>query len=293
MDNQLQDFINNDNCYCIHYASDGFYSGSSPAPRISCIVIYNLKTNQCYKFSISEHLAASSRDVEAAESKLLDDFNCFIKKHSDVCFIHWNMRANGFGFKAMQARANELGIDFPMPDNDHLFDLSSYVEYLAGKKLSIKQILWFNYFSDDCFLDGKTEAEYFEQGKFYDILSSVHTKVIGLSCVITAIQENNLTTEKPFSAANDALTKKEIQEQTLIKIAQEREQMLKDIREHNRKILQKREQMLKDIDEHNRKILQKREELFLEEQEEQSSEFWFYSSEHPLLSFLSCLFANR
>lgn len=112
MDNKLQDFINNDNCYFIHYACDGFYSGSCPAPRISCIVIYNMKTNQCYKFSISERLATSSIDVETAELELLEDFNRFIKRLPDVCFIHWNMQANGFGFKAMQARANDFGIDF-------------------------------------------------------------------------------------------------------------------------------------------------------------------------------------
>lgn len=164
-----------------------------------------------------------------------------------------------------------------MPDKDHLFDLSSYVEYLAGKKLSIKQILWFNYFLDDCFLDGKTEAEYFERGNFADILSSVHSKVVGLSCVVSAIQENNLTTEKTFSVANDGLTKEERREQAL-RIAQTREQILKDIVEHNRKILQKREeQILEEI----------------EEQEEPSAEFWFFDLDHPLLSFISCWFANR
>ena len=52
MDNKLQDFINKEDCYFIHYASNGFYNGSSPAPKISCIVIYNLKNDKGYRFNI-------------------------------------------------------------------------------------------------------------------------------------------------------------------------------------------------------------------------------------------------
>ena len=33
MDNKLKDFLNRNNCFFIHYASDGFYNGSSPAPK--------------------------------------------------------------------------------------------------------------------------------------------------------------------------------------------------------------------------------------------------------------------
>lgn len=57
MDNKLQDFMNKNNCFFIHYASDGFYSGSAPAPRISCIVIYNPKTGKDYCFYIKDKQA--------------------------------------------------------------------------------------------------------------------------------------------------------------------------------------------------------------------------------------------
>ena len=43
MDNKLQELLNKDDCYFIHYASNGFYNGSSPAPNVSCIVIFNQK----------------------------------------------------------------------------------------------------------------------------------------------------------------------------------------------------------------------------------------------------------
>lgn len=65
-------------------------------------------------------------------------------KIPNVSFIHWGMNNNGFGFKAIQARAKELGVELPTIADGNLFDLSSYVAYIAEKKLSIKQILWFN-----------------------------------------------------------------------------------------------------------------------------------------------------
>ena len=157
MDNKLKDFINREDCYFIHYASNGFYSGSILAPKISCIVIYNLKSDKGYRFNIADHLEGNSK--EEAERLTLENFKLVFTKISNVSFIHWNMTANGFGFKAIQARAQDFGIEIPIPNKENLFDLSDYVEYLAGKKLSIKQILWFNSLLDNEYLDGKTEAE--------------------------------------------------------------------------------------------------------------------------------------
>ena len=48
MDKKLEQLINNENTYFIHYASNGFYNDSSPAPKVSCIVLYNLKYDKCY-----------------------------------------------------------------------------------------------------------------------------------------------------------------------------------------------------------------------------------------------------
>lgn len=142
MDTKLKDLINRDDCYFIHYASDGFYNGSSPAPRISCIVIYNLKTDKGYRFLISDHTEYNS--LEQAEKLTLENFKMVFDKIPNVSFIHWGMNNNGFGFKAIQARAKELGVELPTIADGNLFDLSSYVAYIAEKKLSIKQILWFN-----------------------------------------------------------------------------------------------------------------------------------------------------
>ena len=245
MDDKLQDFINSNDCYFIHYASDGFYNGSSPAPKISCIVLYNLKNDILVKFSLSHHLNSDFTHVGLAEEEIFSDFYVFLKEHPNISFIHWNMQANGFGFKAIQARADELGFDFPIPDNDHLFDLSSYVAYVAEKKLSIKQVLWFNsLLIGDDFLDGKQEAEYFNKGKFNEIYRSVDLKVRGFADVAKLIQENKLKTEAPYQY-NNGLTKEERRQQAL-KLAETREKMINDIYEHNERIMAKNEAFIEE-----------------------------------------------
>lgn len=281
MDNKLQDFINRDDCYFIHYASNGFYNGTGSAPKISCIVIYNLKNDKGYIFNITDHLKGNSK--EQAEKLTLENFKLVFTKIPDVSFIHWNMTAEGFGFKAIQARAKELGVDIPMPDSEHLFDLSSYVSYIAEKKLSIKQILWFNslLYGDD-YLDGKVEAEYFDKGLFYKIYNSVNLKVCGFADVVKLIQENKLKTETPYQY-NDGLTKEERRKQAL-KLAEAREKMINDIYEHNRKVQAHNERIMA----HNEKIMED-----IEPEYEEEHSFLFFDFDHPLISMFANWFANR
>ncbi len=272
MDTKLEQFLNCNDYYFIHYASDGFYNGSSPAPKISCIVIFNDKTTEKFRFCTVVYLKKNSK--EDAESLCLKRFKQIIESKPNICFIHWNMDSDGFGFKAISARAKELGIEFPKISNERLFDLSSYVTDIAGKRLTLKQVLWFNNLLDDEFLEGKTEAEYLNYGRYEEIFESVNLKTAALSMIVEEIKHNTLKTEKPFANHNDGLTKEEKREQAL-KVAQMREQTFKDIAEHNRRILRKREETI---------------ERYSEEQEEG---FVFFDSEHPLLSLFATWFGNK
>jgi hypothetical protein len=272
MDNKLEQFLNSNNCYFIHYASDGFYNGSSPAPKISCIVIFNAKTTNKFRFCPVDYLKENSK--EEAEKLCLNRFKQVIESKSNICFIHWNMNADGFGFKAISVRAKELGIEFPKISNERLFDLSSYVAYIAEKRLSLKQVLWFNDLLDSEFLDAKTEAEYSKSGKYEEVFNSVNLKTVALSMVVEEIKHNTLKTEKPFAEPNDGLTKEERREQAL-------------------KVAQAREQTFKDIAEHNRRMLQKREEAFERHAEEKQEGGVFFDSEHPLLSLFASWFGNK
>lgn len=299
MDSKLQQFIEKDNCYFIHYANDGFYSGTCPAPRISCIVLYNLKTDKCVKFSIADHLDNDFTNVGLAEEEIFSDLYVFLKEHPNISFIHWNMQANGFGFKAIQARADKLGFDFPIPDNDHLFDLSSYVAYVAEKKLSIKQVLWFNsLLIGDDYLDGKTEAEYFNKGKFKEIFYSVDLKVRGFADVVKLIQEDKLKSEPPYQI-NDGLTKEERRQQAL-KIAAAREEMLRDMVNHNKRILNKKEKAfddyLKNADKEVKAGIDRyfdKNGIEYEEEYYHDEGIFFFSFAHPIISLFANWFANR
>lgn len=280
MDKKLEQLINNENTYFIHYASNGFYNGSNPAPKVSCIILYNLKNDKCINFSISEHIDNDLRDIELAESELLADFNSFVNQNSEIYFIHWNMTAKGFGFNAIKARADELCIEFPTIEEENLFDLSSYVAYIAEKKLSIKQILWFNsLLIGDDYLDGKTEAEYFDKGKFKEILYSVDLKVRGFADVAKLIQENKLKTEAPYQI-NNGLTKEERRQQAL-KIAAAREEMIKDMVNHNKRILKRKEQAFEEFVEN------------YEPEYEEEQGLFFFDSAHPILSLFASWIANR
>lgn len=186
------------------------------------------------------------------------------------------MNLDGFGFKALTVRANELGIEFPNIPQENLFDLASYVAYLSEKRLSIKQILWFNSLLDREFLDGKTEAEYFKLRKFKEIAESVSSKAVGLACVAEEIQAGTVKTEKPFAEPNYRLTKEERSARAL-KIEAAREQMLKDPIEHNRRIQRKREEAI--------------EQYAVEE--EVDGGLFFFDSAHPFISLFASWFTNR
>ena len=278
MDNKLQELLNRDDCYFIHYASNGFYNGSNPAPKVSCIVIFNKKNEQGYRFTLKDHLQGHSK--EEAERLSLENFKLLFERYPNVSFIHWNMSANGFGFKAIQARAKELGVELPAIPNENLFDLSSYVAYIAEKKLSIKQILWFNslLYGDD-FLDGKTEAEYFDKGKYEKIYNSLELKVNGFAEITTLIKDNKFKTEPPYEN-NDGLTKEERRQQAL-KIAQAREEILNDMVNHNKRILKRKEQAFEEFVEN------------YEPEVEEEHSLFFFDFNHPLISMFANWFANQ
>ena len=278
MDSKLENLLKNKNCFFIHYASDGFYNGMTPAPRISCISVYNDSFDKRINFSIDNFNQAQS--IEDAEKMLLYDFKSFIELKPDISFIHWNMNGKGFGFNAIWARAKELGIDLPEIKEEYLFDLSSYVAYISEKRLSIKQILWFNSLLDRQYLDGKDEALYFSQHKFKEISESVSLKVVGLSYIVDAIKEGTLKTEKVFAEPNDGLTKEERHARALERDAA-REEMLRDIVNHNKRILQRKEQAYKEYIANYEPEVREEHSLF------------FFDFDHPLVSLFANWFANR
>lgn len=263
MDNRLKEFLNRDNCYFIHYASDGFYAGNGSASKISCIMVMNPKKQIVRMYSLRDYIQDYSKSE--AERLSLEDFKRLLDENPR--FIHWNMTADGFGFKAIRVRANELGVELPDIPDENLFDLSSYVAYVAGKKLSIKQVLWFNsLLRGNDYLDGKTEAEYFDEGRYDEICNSIILKVNGFVKTVNLIKDDELRTEPPYQN-NDGLTREE-RHQEAIKRSQMREQMLQEIMEHNRRVMGESEVVYEE------------------------NEAVIFDPEHPVLSMFCNWFAN-
>lgn len=277
MDKKLELLLKDKNCYFIHYASDGFDNGNKPYPKISCIAIYNDTLDSRVTFSISDYIGNNS--VEESEKILLERFKTFLEETENISFIHWNMNNNGFGVKSIWARAEELGVELPAIPEENLYDLSAYVGYLAEKRLSLKQVLWFNSQLDREYLDGKTEAEYFGKQKFDEITQSVSLKVVGLYYVAQAIKDGTLKTEKPFKEPNDGLTKEERRQQA-IKTAKARDEILKDAVERSRRLTR------------NSGEQAEREEQTAPEYQEEHGIF-FLDFAHPIVSLFASWFANR
>ena len=278
MDEKLEKMLNDKDCYFIHYSSDGFYNGTSPAPRISCISLFRDGLETKISFSIDRFFGGHS--VEYSEKFLLKEFASFIKARPNISFIHWNMDSKGFGFKAIWARAKELGIELSEIKEENLFDLASYIAYISERRLSIKQILWFNSLLDKEYLDGKDEASYFEKKKFCEITASVNLKVVGLYFVVQELKEGTLHVDKPFAEPNDGLTKEERRQQAH-KIAEAREQMLKDMVNHNKKLLNGAQQAYEEYIENYEPAVEEEHSLF------------FFDFGHPFISLFANWFANR
>lgn len=104
-------------------------------------------------------------------------------------------------------------------------------------------MLWFNDLLDNEFLEGKIEAEYLNYSRYEEIFESVNLKTAALSMIVEEIKHNTLKTEKLHTEQGNGLSKEKRREQVL-KVTQAREQIFKDIAEHNRRILRKREETI-------------------------------------------------
>ena len=127
--------------------------------------------------------------------------------------------------------------------------------------------------------DGKTEAEYFNEGKFQEILYSVELKVRGFADVVKLIQNNKLKIEPPYQN-NDGLTKEE-RRQHALKIAEAREEMLKDMVAHNKELLKRKQEAFEEFVEN------------YEPEVEEEHSFLFFDFAHPILSLFGNWLINK
>ncbi|MGE3611713.1 MAG: hypothetical protein AB7I27_19135 [Bacteriovoracaceae bacterium] len=199
-------FENTGRCYVIHYSCESFYDRTSTdSPRITSIAVKNVESEQVTSFSI--HLIAErnrtpvdliTQNYDALETQMLQDFFYFVGAHTHVYWIHWKMRDNNYGFKAIEHRFSVLGgSPVIIPDNNK-FDLSSLIHDIYGDNYAghprLPSLVKLNEITDMDFLTGAEEARAFDQGRYFDLHRSTLRKVDILQTIGTKAASGTLKT---------------------------------------------------------------------------------------------------
>ncbi len=180
---------NPENYLIIHYSCESFYDiKDGHTPRITSIAVYSFKTAQTESFSIHKTAEKKHIPVEKIEEKydeleknMLDQFFQFVKEHSVMKWLHWNMRDINYGFKAIEHRYEALGrVPFIIKDTDkidisRLFIQCYGIGYIQHPRL--ESLIDYNHISCKNFLSGKEEAEAFSDKEFIKLHQSTLKKV--------------------------------------------------------------------------------------------------------------------
>ena len=190
----------------IHYSCESFYNLGGKSPRIASISVRQFNNAQTNNFSIhqySERLNIPITDdtYRDIEKELLSDFFAFVDKNLDKIWIHWNMRDSVFGFNAIEQRFMVLGGIPQAIDNDKKIDLGHLFKLLYGgdyiENPHIDKLLELNKFNPKQFLNGKQEAEAFDNSEYVKLSMSTSSKVNLFSTFVTHAINQTLKTRIP------------------------------------------------------------------------------------------------
>lgn len=190
----------------IHYSCESFYNLGGKSPRIASISVRQFNNAQTNNFSIhqySERLNIPITDdtYRDIEKELLSDFFAFVDKNLDKIWIHWNMRDSVFGFNAIEQRFMVLGGIPQAIDNDKKIDLGHLFKLLYGgdyiENPHIEKLLELNKFNPKQFLNGKQEAEAFDNSEYVKLSMSTSSKVNLFSTFVTHAINQTLKTRIP------------------------------------------------------------------------------------------------
>ncbi|MCP5099793.1 MAG: hypothetical protein GY943_29920, partial [Chloroflexi bacterium] len=146
---------NSDHVIVIHYSCESFYDRSDgSSPRITSIAVRNLESSQSTSFSIHQMGEKNGHPVDEIEEnynqlekKMLDEFYSYVNNHTNVTWLHWNMRNIDYGFQAIAHRHRVLGGDPSEINEDRLVNLpdllvdiygSNYIEHQRLPNLTKK-----------------------------------------------------------------------------------------------------------------------------------------------------------
>jgi len=197
----------------IHYSCESFFNiQDGRTPRITSIAIQNARTSQTESFSIHKmaeidniNIADIKNHYDALERKMLDEYFQYIEKRDQYTFVHWNMRDINYGFSAIEHRYQVLkGSPFKVPDDKKLdfaialIDIYSKSYSGHGEYGRFYNLIKINDITSRAMLNGKQEADAFENEKFIELHQSTLRKVNCLSDIFYKTLDKSLVTEANF-----------------------------------------------------------------------------------------------
>jgi len=206
-------YEDDNNVLLIHYSCESFYNiKDGRTPRITSIAIRNLGNSQTVSFSI--HKVAEKQKVnlnqieekyDELEKKMLKQYFDYINKKENSTFIHWNMRDINYGFSAIEHRYEVLGGKPIIILDEKKFDLASEIITLYGVKYishgdngRLLNLLTLNKITNKDILNGKDEADAFENQEYIKLHQSTLKKVDSISNVFKRLVEGTLKTNSSW-----------------------------------------------------------------------------------------------
>lgn len=204
----LKDIEKNPGNYLIiHYSCESFHNLGGKSPRIASISVRRYGNAQTNNFSIHQYAdilheeCVTDENYKNIEKKLLQDFYQYVEKNTDKKWVHWNMRDSNFGFQALEQRFQVLGGTPIFIDNEKKIDLAYLFKLLYGGNYidnpHIENLASLNNLTPNQFLNGKDEAEAFENHEYNKLSLSTSCKVNLFSNFLKSAINGSLKTNIP------------------------------------------------------------------------------------------------
>ena len=171
--------------YTIHYSCNGFYQGGAIAPTICCIAMTNLKTLEKHVFALHDYITNGKCLIDA-ERQLLTDFVNFFNKLKNPIIAHWQMNNLAYGFKAILARCENYGI------SDFSFSEIPNIQIDNNFYRSLNDVLASSQCSSVDILEGKEEANCFNQRNYNAVKLSTVAKSLGIAKLLNLIIKSGI-----------------------------------------------------------------------------------------------------
>ena len=197
-----------DHILVIHYSCESFHDRPDGAsPRITSIAVRNLSTAVTKSFSIHQVAEKQGKlpaneikaNYDSLELEMLKEFFDYLDSNRTSWWVHWNMRDMNYGFPALAHRLTVLGGSPSQIPEERLFDLGKSMKDLYGEnyaghpRLTVLRDL--NGISDLDFMDGKQEANAFENDDFYKLHMSTLRKTDVIANIFDLTLNRDLKTE--------------------------------------------------------------------------------------------------